>query len=146
MPNKKKKKRGFLFLGFIVSAVTIAIGVAGKAKGQVIEPPDRPPIRPPDRPPIGKSKEQFCIEAGGVFNDQFQRCDFPVVGCGSKPRVPGGGGAYLAIEPLGVNQVQWTTRELVKFRAPSSIVLFFGGFSEELLQWAICKRAAGELP
>ena len=31
----------------------------------------------PPKPPKEKSKEQLCLEAGGVFNDQFQVCEFP---------------------------------------------------------------------
>jgi len=67
---KKRKKRGFLFLGFIVSAVTIAIGVGGKVAGQVIEedngtrPPLPPPIVPPIPPPDPEEEEGRLFPIG----------------------------------------------------------------------------------
>lgn len=136
--KKRKKKRGFLFLGFLVSAVTIAIGAGGKAEGKIVEP---------DKP--GKSKEQLCLEAGGVFDRRTQMCKFPApVGCGPMPLIPsqppGGFGGYLVNDPFGVNKVEWFVD--IKFRNPSAIVLLQGGFSNELLTWVKCKYEMGELP
>jgi len=80
MPKKKKKRRGFPFLDFLMFGTTVGIGLAGLTRkaGGIVEPPDAPPTRPPPiRPPPTDTRIQDCINDGGTWNAQFQLCEFP---------------------------------------------------------------------
>ena len=73
MPKKKRKKKGFGILGIIVSGATILVGIggfSGKAGGSVVEP-ENGNGKPPD------TRIRDCIDSGGVWNEQFQICEFP---------------------------------------------------------------------
>jgi len=140
LTKKKRKKKGIPFLGIIVGAVTVVVGVAsiGKSKGQ---------IEPPDKPLKGKSKEQLCIDAGGVFNDQFQLCEFPErpEQCGPAPPLPPGSpnqpGVYWQ-SILRKQDIGWTTE--ISRKPPGTIVLVSpGGFSSKYLDWLRCRQRTG---
>jgi len=80
MPKKKRKRKGLPFLDFLMFGTTVVIGLSGLSRkaGGIVEPPDEPPIRPPPiRPPPIDTRIQDCINAGGVWNEQFHLCEFP---------------------------------------------------------------------
>jgi len=92
LTKKKRKKKEFFVLGALVTALTIAVGVSGKAGGQIIEPPDKPP-KPPRPPP--DDREILCVQAGGIWNPQTQICEL----LPEKP--PNGPGTGNGCPPLG---------------------------------------------
>jgi len=138
--KKRRKKEGIAILGLLVGGVTIAVGVGGKAEGQIVEP-EKPGNGNGNG---GKSKRQLCIEAGGVFNEQFQICEFPEKPeeCGPAPPLPSGPGVYWQ-SILRKQDIGWAT-ELSR-KPAGTIVLVEGGFSRKYLDWLRCRQRTGLL-
>jgi len=166
MPKKKKsRKKGIGILGLIVGGTTIAVGIAstGKAGGQVVVPPGgMPPTNGETDPPEnggpgggGDPRIRQCVDTGGIWNDQFQICEFPMgppippplssPACGLLAANNAKGSGFYHVTDFARN-VQWSpTLELATSR-PTSIVIWGNAFNIQLRNWLQCRVDSGEIP
>ena len=143
MPKKKrKKKREIPILPFFVSGIVIALGAgifSTRGKDDAIEvEPENGNGKLPD------TRIRDCIDSGGVWNDQFQICEFPErpEQCGPAPTLPPGIGVYWQ-STLRRQDIGWAT--VPSRLPPNTIVLVTGGFSREYLDWLRCRQRTGQL-
>jgi len=162
MPKKKKSRKGIGILGGIVTGATILIGVAstGKARGQLVEPPrGRPPtngeVDPPENGGPGDIRIRQCVDTGGIWNDQFQICEFPrgppippplsSPACGLLAANNARGSGFYHVTDFARN-VQWSPSLALATSRPTSIVIWGNAFNIQLRNWLQCRVDSGEIP
>jgi len=145
--KERKKKRSFPFFGWLIAGATflgvIGLSTGGKAGG----------VTPPLPPPIDVRIRQ-CVESGGVWNPQFQRCEFPEgppipdplssPACGLLTASFATGTGFYHVTPFADN-LQWSETLALATSRPGARVVWENAFTVQLRNWLQCRLDAGEI-